>query len=212
MAQSPFTPQAAYPATTPKTLTAIPGSDVYQLITTVNNLLNAIRPTLAYLGLGSVPITTSTLSAGTTVTVACTASLISISGATPVLVAAETAKAFGSLGTIPANTWGLIVVQRIANATTDFVSAAANYTTGYANEAAALAAMPAQTAAHAVVGWLTILAGGSGWVAGTDALFGNTGGNPAIATNYYSNPGAADTATWANVKQITGFGGTAVTA
>lgn len=99
-------------------------------------------------------------------------------------VAAGTA--FGALGTIPASKWGLILAQIAADGTVTFVSAAANYTTGYDDEASAIAAVPAATAAHAVMGYVTILASASTWIAGTDALATGTGGNPADTTNYYN--------------------------
>lgn len=203
MAQSPFVGQAAWPNTAAKHLTVLPASDQYQVVTSLNNMIAAMQAVLVYLSGGSVAMTTATLSAGTTVTLAVTASVVSIVGVIGAALAAETAKAFGALGTIPANTWGLIVVERVAAGTTSFVSAALNYTTGYTSEAAAIAAMPAQSASKAVVGYLTILASSSTWIAGTDALAGNTGGNPATTTNYYSTPGAADMLSWANVKQIT---------
>jgi len=203
MAQSVFVGQAAYGATVAKNLTTLPQSDLYQLTVTVNNLLAALQRCLVFMGAGSVAMTTATPSIGTTVTLAVSASVVAINGVIGAALTAETAKAFGSLGTIPTATWGLIVIERIANSTTSFVSAAANYSTGYATEALAIAAMPAQSASKAVVGYLTILAASPGWVAGTDALAGGTGGTPATTTNYYSTPGAADTASWANVKQIT---------
>lgn len=211
MPQSPFVGQAAWPNTSAQFLQAKPGSHVYQLTMTLNYLLGAIQRLLAAAGGADVPMTTATLSIGTTVTLAVSANWISINGVNGILTA-ETAKAFGALGTIPTGKWGLIVVERIANSTTSFVSAAANYTTGYATEALAIAAMPAQSADKAVVGYLTILAASPGWVAGTDALAGGTGGTPATTTNYYSIPGAADQVTWANVKQITNaMGGAVVT-
>lgn len=207
MAQSPFTAQAVWPNTSKQFPTVKPGQDMYQLRTSFNALLTALSRCLAFMGGADVPMTTATLSRGTTVTLAVSASFIAINGVIA-SVTAETAKAFGSLGTIPTATWGLIAVERIANATTSFVSAADNYTTGYATEALAIAAMPAQSADKAVVGYLTILAASPGWVAGTDALAGGTGGTPATTTNYYSIPGAADTASWTNVKQITSPTGT----
>lgn len=206
MAQSPFTAQAAWPNTAKSLITTAEGSDQRQMELTMNYLLTALQRCLAFMGGADVPMTTATLSNGTTVTLAVSASFIAINGVIG-SVAAETAKAFGSLGTIPASTWGLIAVERIANATTSFVSAAANYTTGYATEADAIAAMPSQSADKAVVGYLTILASASTWVAGTDGLEGQTGGTPATTTNFYSTPGAADTASWTNVKQIAGPAG-----
>jgi hypothetical protein len=125
------------------------------------------------------------LSIGTTVTLATTQCVITIAGV-PVSVAAQTGQAFGSLGTIPASTWGIIGVDAVAAGTISFASASANYTTGYASEALAIAAAPAKTSAKARIGYVTILASSSGWVAGTDALAGGTGGTPATTTNYYN--------------------------
>lgn len=211
MAQSPFTAQAVWPnVANQQRFTFMPDSDLEQLMVSFNYALTGLQRVLAALGGADVPMTTSTLSRGTTVTLAASANFIAINGVIG-SVSAETAKAFGSLGTIPASTWGLITVERIANGTTSFVSAADNYTTGYATEADAIADMPAQSADKAVVGYLTILASASGWVAGTDALEGGTGGNPATTTNYYSTPGAADTASWTNAKQIGNNRGTVLT-
>lgn len=154
-------------------------------------------------------LTTGALGRGTTVTLATGAQVITINGV-PVLVAAQTAQALGALGTIPASTWGLISVERVAAGTTTFVSAAANYTTGYATEALAIAAMPAITANKAQVGYFTVLASASTWVAGTDALAGGTGGNPATTTNYYNITGAASQA-GLTAKQIGNMSGTVIT-
>lgn len=125
------------------------------------------------------------LSRGTTVTLATSQCVITIAGV-PVSVAAQTAQALGSLGTIPASTWGIIAVDAVAAGTISFVSGSANYTTGYTSEALAIAAAPAKTSAKARIGYLTILASSSGFVVGTDALAGGSGGNPATTTNYYN--------------------------
>ena len=194
-------------------LTAPVNSDIRQLMVSFNALLDAQAGVLAAMGGAEVPITTATLSRGTTVTLASTASVISINGVAAV-VAALTAQAFGALGTIPQNTWGLIKVQRVLAGTCTFVSAANNYTTGYATEAAAIAAMPATTADRVAIGYLTIMPDhASGWVAGTDALAGGTGGNPAAETNYYSFDGVADTTNpnWVAAKQIANKAGTVLT-
>lgn len=210
MAQAPFA-AGTWPTTASAQRVTIPaGSDLMALVASYNLLLTALSRVLSIFGGVDTAVTTSTLSRGTTVTLAASASWIAINGVVG-SVAAETAKAFGGLGTIPTATWGLIVVERIANATTSFVSAAANYSTGYATEALAIAAMPAQSADKAVVGYLTILAASPGWVAGTDALAGGTGGTPATTTNYYSIPGAADTLTFASVPQIANAQGTVIT-
>lgn len=130
----------------------------------------------------------STPSIGTTVTLALSAGVITVAGV-PVVVAAQTAQAFGALGTIPTATWGIIAIDRVAAGTTTFVSGAANYSTGYATEALAIAAAPAKTASKARVGYVTVLAASPGWVAGTDALAGGSGGTPATSTNYYTIAG-----------------------
>lgn len=158
---------------------------------------------------GDAAVTTALPSRGTTVTMATPAQSIVINGVQS-NIAAETAKAFGALGTIPADTWGLIAIDRIANGTTSFVSAAANYTTGYATEALAIAANPAVTADKARTGYITILASSSGWVAGTDALAGGTGGNPAEETNYYAITGLSDP-TYFNCSRIANTEGVEIT-
>ena len=110
---------------------------------------------------------------------------IAIGGIPSNVAASAAGTAFGSLGTIPASTWGLIALDLVAAGTVTFVSAAANYTTGYATEAAAILANPVRTAAKARLGYITILASASTWVAGSDALAGGSSGNPATTTNYY---------------------------
>ena len=191
-------------------LTTKPGSDQRRGQIALNDLMNNVIAAIAQICGDAGCITTSTPSIGTTVTIACSASRIQVAGVQADL-AAETAKAFGALGTIPTTKWGLIVLERIANGTTTFVSAAANYTTGYATEALAIAAMPARTANKAVVGYVTIYAShASGWVAGTDALAGGTGGNPAGTTNYYAIYGANDALFW-TANQIANSTGTVVT-
>lgn len=161
------------------------------------------------------------LSRGTTVTLASTALTITIAGV-PVVVAAQTAQAFGALGTIPASTWGIVAVDAVAAGTISFVSGAANYTTGYASEALAIAAAPAKTANKARIGYLTVLASASGFVFATDSLAGGASGNPATTTNYYPLPSPLELTTpsanlvalgavqW-NSKQIGGMNGVALT-
>lgn len=187
-----------WPQSKKERLTTMPGSDLRQLEIQTNTFMNNVIAAIALLTGDAGVITTSTPTIGTTVTVATPASYIQVAGVIT-SVAAETAKAFGSLGTIPNNKWGLIVIERIANATTSFVSAAANYTTGYDTEALAKAAMPARTANKAVTGYITVQAAAvaAGWIAGTDALAGGTGGtNPAQTTNYYGVYGINDALFW----------------
>jgi hypothetical protein len=199
----------AWPNVKSERITAPRSSDLIQTEAQLNAFLGRLSAYLAVVA-GDGPITTATPTIGTTVTMATPAQVINITG-TPITVTAETAKAFGSLGTIPTTKWGLIAIDRVANATTSFVSAAANYTTGYATEALAIAAMPAVTAVKARTGYITIYAShANGWVAGTDALAGGTGGNPAGETNYYGIYGTCDTAFWSNFA-IGNLRGTIVT-
>lgn len=184
-------------------------SDERQAVVSFNQNLYAMQNLLAALGGADVPMTTGTLAIGTTVTLATAQQWISINGVIA-SVAAQTGQAFGALGTIPASTWGLIAVERVAAGTTTFVSAAANYTTGYASEALAIAALPSITADRVRIGYVTVHASASGWVAGTDALAGGTGGNPATTTNYYNAVGCADTGMWGSVTQVANLGGTVI--
>ena len=173
-----------------------------------NNLVSTLATLMTNVaGTGNVTVVTPTI--GTTVTVAVPASVIQINGVAT-LLSALTAQALGALGTIPASTWGLISFERVAAGTANFVSAAANYTTGYATEAAAIAAMPAITSGHVQVGYFTVLASSSTWIAGTDALAGGTGGNPATTTNYYPGIGLFAQATF-TAKQIGNMSGVALT-
>jgi hypothetical protein len=187
-------------------------SDERQAIISLNALLTALSGPLAAMGGAEVPITTGALSRGTTVTLATGAQVIAVN-AVSAAVAAQTGQALGALGTIPEDKWGVIKVQRVLAGTTTFVSGADNYTTGYDTEAEAIAALPATTADRVFVGYITVQADTGGWIAGTDALAGGTGGTPAAATNYYNVDGVADAAAsaWATVKQIANQAGTVIT-
>lgn len=135
------------------------------------------------------------LSRGTTVTLATSQGVITIAGV-PVSVPAQTAQALGALGTIAASKWGVIAVDAVAAGTLTF-PVSANYATGFATEALAIAdalANNPKTADKARVGYIAILASASTFITGTDALAGGTGGNPATTTNYYSIAGPFDIA------------------
>ena len=192
------------PGTASCRVTAALNSDEIQDEVSFNNFLYGMNNVLAALSGGEVPMTTSTISAGTTVTIACSASLISINGVAAI-VAAQTAQALGALGTIPAGTWGVIKYQRVLAGTASFVSGADNYTTGYATEALAIAAMPATTADRVAIGYVTILAPEGGFVVATTAL------GDATTTNYYSYEGAADTTGYSGVLQVANKAGTVLT-
>lgn len=211
---------ATIPVTSSSNFQLLPGSAIHDVIVQYNNLMKQ-QAALALAFTSDGVLKASVPSIGTTVTLALSQGVITISGVA-VSVAAQTAQAFGALGTIPASTWGIIAIDRVAAGTTTFVSGAANYTTGYATEALAIAAVPAKTAAKARVGYVTVLASASTWVAGTDALAGGTGGNPATSTNYYAIASpwelTADTANAITLgsialtaKQIGVMNGTAIT-
>lgn len=185
-------------------------SDVRSLQASFNALCSSLSGVLSALGGADTAMTTATLSIGTTVTLASTASVIAINGVSAA-VPALTAQAFGALGTIPASKFGIIGVERVLAGTCTFTSGAANYSTGYDTAALALAALPAQTADKVRIGYVIVGASGSGWVAGTDALAGGSGGNPASSTVYGSTTGVADTGNFTSVLQITNPAGTVIT-
>lgn len=114
-----------------------------------------------------------------------------INGGTLKSLSANTNFDTGTAATIATAKWGvavLTVTSAAATAVTWFTASGA----GYASEAAAIAAITAPAATSTVVGYVTVLAAGSTWTAGTDALQGGTGGTPATTTNYYNvdNPNA----------------------
>ena len=144
------------------------------------------------------------LSRGSTDTnLATTAFTYSVAGIPTLVAAVAAGTAFGALGTIPLNTWGIITLDVALNGTFSFQSGAANYTTGYATEAAAIVALPARITAVARVGYVTILTKlATNFVVGTDALAGGATGNPATTTNYYPNGILQATGTQANAVLI----------
>lgn len=201
------------PSTASTRITTQVNSDLRQLQASFNALLTGISYMLAGMTRTSAdgPMTNTTLSNGTTVTLACTASVIEINGVNA-SVSAETAKAFGALGTIPQNKFGVIGVERIANGTTSFTSGTDNYSTGYATAALAIAALPAQSSDKALVAYIIISSThANGWVTGTDGMLSQTGGNPATTTDFYTVAGAADTTNFTAALQIANPSGTVVT-
>lgn len=98
-------------------------------------------------------------------------------------VAAGTALA---AGTIPADTWGIYLYAVDAADAKSCVAGAANFTTGYASEAAAIAALPATPGSKAALGYVTVKTkAGQPFVGRTDSLKGGATGNVASETNYY---------------------------
>lgn len=107
-------------------------------------------------------------------------------------LAATSAFDTGTAATIATTKWGAALLSVDASGTgkvTWFTNAGA----GYASEAAAISALTVIAATETVLGYITVLAAGTTWTAGTDALQGGTGGTPATTTNYYNsiNPNAA---------------------
>ncbi len=138
----------------------------------------------------------STLSRGTTVTLAATACTYNANGICNIPKAALTAQAFGALGTVPADQWAVIAMLYDSLGNVSFLSGDTNYSTGYPSEGAAvnaLSGMLLPTTAGlqtAMPGYITLKTkAATAWIAGTDALAGGSGGNPASITNYYSTPG-----------------------
>lgn len=146
--------------------------------------------------LSSTPITATqiesgstggvTLSRGSTDThIASTAFSYQNSG-TVIPVAAITTGTALPTGTIPSNTWGVYRVSYVAFSGVAVTAAAANFTTGYASEALAIAAVPAMVGGQWNMGYVTVLTGsGHMFIGNTDALAGGASGNPASTTNYY---------------------------
>lgn len=91
----------------------------------------------------------------------------------------------GTTAVLGASLWGIFLVSADAagslTATWDDNGGA-----GFADEATAIAALPAAPASEAPIGYVTVQAHASGFTAGTDALEGGTGGNVATTTNYYN--------------------------
>jgi hypothetical protein len=171
-----------------------PGSDLRQLEIQVNNLIQDVdamqkaqsgASVLAWYGVGPNSGTSPMKIGSTDTQVGTAAVLFTILGVPVVKAVSDAGTTFGALGTIPAATWGIIALDVVAAGTVTFRSGAANYTTGYATEALAIAALPKRLTVKANMGYVTILASASGWVAATDALAGGSSGNPATTTNYY---------------------------
>ncbi len=173
-------------------------SDLIQMKIQIDNLVKdmaAVQQSgltddfIGWYGLGANSGTDRMLRASTDTQLATAAMVINVAGIRAIKAATATGTTFGALGTIPTGTWGLIAVDAVLAGTITYVSAAASYTTGYATEAAAIAAMPPRTTLKSRVGYLTILAASPGWVAATDALAGGSSGTPATTTNYYPAAG-----------------------
>jgi hypothetical protein len=202
---------ATWPQAKSERLTAPSGSDLRQLEIQHNLLLTNFATYFATLAGGNYVMQPVTLSTGTTVTFSATAGQVAIGGVPVAGFAAQLNQAFGALGTVPLNTWALVAVDMVGNGTITLVSAAANYTSGYASEALAIAAMPAITASNTRVAYLTLKTKvGSTFVFATDGLLGSASGNVASATNFYSVDGVFSNGSW-TASQIANLAGTVLT-
>ena len=111
--------------------------------------------------------------------------------AVPISKAAVAAGTAIGAQTVTADKWALYLLS-VNSAGAITVTPAAGNVAGYATEALAIAALPARPALTAAMGYITVLtAAGLAWIAGTDALAGGAGGNPATTTNYYPASSAA---------------------
>ncbi len=197
-----------WPQVKSEKITAPVASYVRQLEIQFNLLLTNLSTYLAAMADDHV-ITTTLPVVGTTNTITVPAHTIAINGV-PATIAAATNQAMGTAAvTVKAVKWGIFGIEQIADGTTTFTNAAGN-AAGYATEALAIAGKPAQTANKVRVAYVTLVAGASDWVAGTDGLAGGSGGTIATTTNFYAEPSIYDNAAW-TASQIANLSGTALT-
>lgn len=138
------------------------------------------------------PMETVTLSRGSTDTQVATTAFQYAVNETMYQKAAVAAGTALAAGTIPTNKWGVYLVSINAAGTITVTGGAANGTTGYDTEVAAIAALPATPTDEASAGYFTVQTKvGSPFVAGTDALQGGASGNVSNDTNYYSTTSIA---------------------
>lgn len=178
-----------YPADGVMAATGVPtncahsGVPIYSTNTQWNGTRNGVViPTV--LAIGSTDVRVSTT--------AFTFNANGINNIAKAAVAAGTA--FGALGTISADTWGVIAFIIDAAGTITYLSGAGNYSGDYKTEAQALGALTslAPTAGKCLFGVCTIKTkAATAFVVGTDSPAGGATGNVASATNYYPVTGVA---------------------
>jgi hypothetical protein len=142
-----------------------------------------------------------------------TALTFNANGLSNVPMVASASTAYGALGTIPADKWGLIALFADGAAAQTFVSAPNNYDSGYSSEALAINALAsiAPPAGKVLMGYVTIKTkAATVFVVGTDSPKGGVTGNVASATNYYPTPGIA-LAAGMTAAQIAGRSGVVLT-
>ena len=108
-----------------------------------------------------------------------------INGGTLKTLSGDTNFDTGTAATIATAKWGVAVLTE-TNADAATVTWFTNAGAGYDSEALAIAAITDPAATSTVIGYVTVLAAGATWTAGTDALAGGAGGTPATTTNYYN--------------------------
>ena len=173
------------------------GSDLRQLEINNNNVVQDLQ-NLAFGGSLDFVLSWQTLAAnslqamgrGSTDTAVATGKLTAVFGGVPESKAAVTTGLAPTAETVPADTWAIYAIDMVTGGTLSVVPGAANATTGYATEAAAIAALPPRITAKARLGYYTVkTAVGLAWIGGTDALAGGTTGNEASLTYYYPYDG-----------------------
>lgn len=148
-------------------------------VTALQTLLNQLRQQALYMPLGNPGFVIDTnfdVKNGNAISY--------LNGGTIKTLTADTSFDTGTSKVITASKWAaaMLTVTSAAAATVTWTSGGA-----YNSEAAAIAALAAPSATSTVLGYVTVLASGSGWTAGTDALEGGTGGTAATTTNYYNS-------------------------
>jgi hypothetical protein len=154
------------------------------MLTNIKTYLNALRTFLA----GDAIINPTVVSIGSTPeNVATTAFQFMINGVTEHKAAVSAGTAFTDADTINTGAaagsyWGAWLIQIAAGGTITTHSVGADQV--YANEAAAIAALPAAEAGNVAIGYVTVNATTDGtWTAGTDDL---TGGSDCASATFYS--------------------------
>lgn len=183
----------AGPTGTPATCTLLPGS--------------AYPSGLWTGGANGVLIPTTLALGSTTTNVATIAFTFNAGGACDIAKAAVAAgTAFGALGTIPADKWGIYAMWIDGAGTITYTSGPGNYAPGYQSEAQAIGdlAKMIPPAYKCWVGYITVKTkAATAWVTGTDGLAGGATGNIASATNYYPTVGAFPAASGPDFSGVT---------
>lgn len=176
-------------------ITTHPSSDLRQLEIQHNNIVTDLMAAGFGLSVDAVLAWSSAISAsakplgrGSTDTAIGSGAfrfIITGQAATEAKAAVAAGTAIGAQ-TVPADTWAVYSLDIATGGTITVTAGAANATTGYASEAAAIAACPARVTAKARMGYITVkTASGLAWIAATDGLAGGSSGNVASITNYY---------------------------